>query len=159
MKLKKRMAFTLIELLVTLTIFSFAMLAIMGIMNLGLSTLERYTKQSDIQLPIYLFSKITEGILAGSYNIKQATNNVYYIDSFDNKNYEIQLNNKQIVLFENEKGQTLKHRTFQIATNTTVEIKIIQSGGRKGIELLVNAKGYSLDKYILLGYIRAEEKL
>jgi prepilin-type N-terminal cleavage/methylation domain-containing protein len=158
MKLRRRKAFTLIELMVTLTIFSFAMLAIMGIMNLGLKTLERYTRQSDIQLPIYLFSRVTEGILASSFNIKQATTNVYYIDSFDNKNYEIQLNKNQILLFENEKGQT-RHRSFNIATNTNVEIKIIQANGRKGMELLVKAKGFSLDKYMLLGYIRAEEKL
>lgn len=146
-------AFTIIELLVSLTIFSLAMAAVIGIVTLGMKTLEKYSAENAEQTRALLIYKVLEGVIQFSTDITAKGSDSFQIASAE-KDYLVKIEDKSLIIEEWKGFLFVRKRIFKTGEYSSMALSIVTAGGKKGLLFTMNKGPVQLERLFLAGYQR-----
>ncbi|OHD62546.1 MAG: hypothetical protein A2014_00280 [Spirochaetes bacterium GWF1_49_6] len=149
---RRRKAFTLIEMLVTLTVFSLSMITIVNLLTTSIKIMDRITGGDNSKTSAVILTKLLDNTFKNSYNIKNTTNQIYLIDTFDDKTMQLVLKEKSVLFADYKDGKLLNTRLFKIDSATSILGEVVETGGRKGFRLTIEFAYGKISRLFVLGY-------
>lgn len=149
---RRRRAFTLIEMLVTLTVFSLSMVTIVNLLTTSIKIMDRITGGDNSKTSAVILTKLLDNTLKNSYNIKNTTNQIFLIDTFDDKTLQLVLKEKSVLFADYKDGKLLNTRLFKIDSAKSIQGSVVEAGGRKGFNLTIEFEYGKINRLFVLGY-------
>lgn len=149
-------AFTLIEMLVTLTLFSMIMVVVTGLLGTSLRFMQSIGGSDRSKSSAILLAKLLDKTLSDAYRVT-ATNGVYLIDAFDDRQFAAEDGTNRFVLSENRGGTWNVIGDFKMDTAKEVRFDLMDRGGRQAVHFTAVFPDGQIDRLMVLGYSKHDE--